>query len=235
MSGKWKHGSLCCVGRCSVRSSTSRDVSMFSFPSNHETRRLWAQFVGYTRSDFGLSNVTKFTKICSMHFNTDDVTLSYKPVPGSTPPRQIRRNVRKGAIPCIKYHSLSFQTPFKGAKQIANGSKTETPSPKRPRRSFQKISEKRTRQQVKLFFIIMFYNFACLTGVKGRVWYSPSIIIFNISYTYTTTSLQNLVTFLNYLHVDILVHLVWTKLCSFCTKNLIFLRKSKGDIIHTII
>ena len=146
-----KTGTLCVVGRCTNRA----EQGLHRFPTDHALRREWVHFVQTTRADFTMKhNVTPSARICSAHFNADDIQTTYKlDLPGFNPGyRQKPRTIlRPGAVPCIKYHSESSpeipkRTSLKrpsSSQQSASG----TP-PKQMRHALRKLEVSRNREVI---------------------------------------------------------------------------------------
>ncbi len=75
----------CSVPLCSVSSRYNSCASFHSFPVKKEIRKKW--IVNIRRINF---QVTKHTKVCSVHFKPDDF------VEGTS-----RRRLKKGAVPSV--------------------------------------------------------------------------------------------------------------------------------------
>uniref|UniRef100_A0A8C7Y661 THAP domain-containing protein 1 n=1 Tax=Oryzias sinensis TaxID=183150 RepID=A0A8C7Y661_9TELE len=78
----------CCVPLCQASSKCNSLLSFHTFPSDAEIRRKW--LVAIRRDKF---TVTPHTRVCSRHFNKDDVR---EPLSETG-----RRLLNKGAVPAL--------------------------------------------------------------------------------------------------------------------------------------
>ena len=152
------NGTLCCVGRCTVRQTNNLGddgISLHTFPKDAELRRQWTNFVKTTRADFSLKSITKNMKICALHFNADDIERPYPIVfanfdPSPKSGKRLARKVRNGAVPCIKYHLYSsapkiLKTTLKRKASVEQPASSSSVPKKQARHSFQSIENKRQK------------------------------------------------------------------------------------------
>ncbi|XP_014781727.1 THAP domain-containing protein 2 isoform X1 [Octopus bimaculoides] len=81
----------CCVPMCKndARYDHDKILSFHSFPKDEKLRKEWTSKI--KRDEGPLFRIRKHTKVCSAHFRPDDFKRTLTG----------RRDLRKGAIPCI--------------------------------------------------------------------------------------------------------------------------------------
>ncbi|XP_061195141.1 THAP domain-containing protein 10-like [Saccostrea echinata] len=88
-------GRMCVVAGCSKRQSDG--VSVHVFPKDERLRAAWCRFVKLTRADW--SGPSKYTVICSDHFNEDCYEVHFSLMKDFGIPA--KKRPRQGSIPSI--------------------------------------------------------------------------------------------------------------------------------------
>ncbi|XP_061190833.1 uncharacterized protein LOC133198949 [Saccostrea echinata] len=88
-------GRMCVVAGCSKRQSDG--VSVHVFPKDERLRAAWCRFVKLTRADW--SGPSKYTVICSDHFNEDCYEVHFSLMKDFGIPA--KKRLRQGSIPSI--------------------------------------------------------------------------------------------------------------------------------------
>ena len=91
---------VCCVFGCNNRSEQCQDknISFHKFPSKQKSREQYNEWIKrINREDFVPS---KYSHICSVHFNEEDYELSCK-LKSNLLHTKLRRVLRSGAVPSL--------------------------------------------------------------------------------------------------------------------------------------
>ena len=157
---------MCVVGRCPNRA----EHGLHRFPKDYNLRRQWVNFVQTTRADFTLKhNVTPSARICSWHFNKDDIQTAYKiDLPGFNPGYKQKPHtmLRPGAVPCIKYHSESSPeiTKRTSLKRSSPSQQSTSGTPRKQRRpALRKLEVSRNRQVIFKLYANIAFSQVCST------------------------------------------------------------------------
>ncbi|XP_042913127.2 uncharacterized protein [Parasteatoda tepidariorum] len=90
----------CCVTKCNGNYNSQNKVHIFSFPKNEELLKKWVKAIPRTNLI-----VTKNTKVCERHFQSDDIefeTTFYKESTGETLRAKLKYpRLKDGAVPSI--------------------------------------------------------------------------------------------------------------------------------------